>query len=42
MFTAFTSICMSPKSISQIFTILLQNGEINIFVLRGVLFSRYV
>ena len=33
---------MSSKSMSQIFKILFQTGDINIFVLRGVLFSRYV
>ena len=37
-----TSICVSSKSVSQIFKILLQAGDINIFVLCGVLFSRYV
>ena len=37
-----TSICMSSKSISQIFKILFQAGDNNIFVLRGVFFSRYV
>ena len=33
---------MSSKIVSQIFKILFQTGDINIFVLRGVLFSRYV
>ena len=33
---------MSSKSLSQIFKILFQTGNINIFVLRGVFFSRYV
>ena len=33
---------MSSKSVSQIFKILFQAGDINIFVLRGVFFSRYV
>ena len=33
---------MSSKSMSQIFKILFQTGYINIFVLRGVFFSRYV
>ena len=33
---------MSSKSVSQIFKILFQTGDINIFVLRGVFFSRYV
>ena len=33
---------MSSKSVSQIFKILFQTGDINIFVLRGVFFSGYV
>ena len=33
---------MSSKSLSQIFEILFQTGDINIFVLRGVFFSRYI
>ena len=33
---------MSSKSVSHIFKILFQTGDINIFVLRGVFFSRYV
>ena len=33
---------MSSKSVSQIFKTLFQAGDINIFVLRGVIFSRYV
>ena len=33
---------MNSKSLSQIFKILFHTGDINIFVLRGVLFSRYV
>ena len=33
---------MSSKSVSQIFKILFQTADINIFVLRGVFFSRYV
>ena len=33
---------MSSKSVSQIFRILFQTGDINIFVLRGVFFSTYV
>ena len=33
---------MSSKSVSQILKILLQTGDINIFVLRGVCFSKYV
>ena len=33
---------MSSKSVSQIFKILFQIGDINIFVLRGVFFSRFV
>ena len=31
---------MSSKSLSQIFKILFQTGDINIFVPRGVFFSR--
>ena len=31
---------MSSKSTSQIFKILLQTGDINIFVLRGIFLSR--
>ena len=37
-----TSIFMSSKNLSQIFKILFQTGDINIFVLCGVFFSRYV
>ena len=33
---------MSSKSMSQIFKILFQTRDINIFVLRGVFFSRYL
>ena len=33
---------MNSKGVSQILKILFQTGDINIFVLRGVLFSRYV
>ena len=33
---------MSSKSVSQIFKILFQTGDINIFVLCGAFFSRYV
>ena len=33
---------MSSKSMSQISKTLFQTGDINIFVLRGVFFSRYV
>ena len=33
---------MSSKSVSQIFKILFQTGDINVFVLRGVFFSIYV
>ena len=33
---------MSSKIVSQIFKILFQTGDINIFVLRGVFFSTYV
>ena len=41
-FTRTTSIYMSSKSVSQIFKILFQTGDINIFVLRCVFSSRYV
>ena len=33
---------MSSKSVSQIFKTLFQTGDINIFVLLGVFFNRYV
>ena len=33
---------MTSKSVSHIFKISFQTGDINIFVLRGVFFSRYV
>ena len=33
---------MSSKSVSQIFKILFQTGDVNIFVLLGVFFSTYV
>ena len=33
---------MSSKSVSQIFKILFQTGDINSFVLPGVFFTRYV
>ena len=33
---------MNSKSVSHVFKILLQTGDINIFVLRGAFFSRYV
>ena len=33
---------MSSKSVSQIFKIFLKTGDINVFVLRNVIFSRYV
>ena len=33
---------MSSKSVSQIFKILFETGDINTFVLRGAFFSRYV
>ena len=33
---------MSSKSVSHIFKTLFQTGDINIFVLRSVFFSRYV
>ena len=37
-----TSICISSKSMLQSFKILFQTEDINIYVLRGVYFSRYV
>ena len=37
-----TPIHMSSKKVSQIFKILFQTGDINILVLHGVFFSRYV
>ena len=33
---------MSSETVSQIFKILFQTGDINSFALRGVFFSRYV
>ena len=33
---------MSSKNVPQIFKILFQTGDINVFVLRGVFFSRYL
>ena len=33
---------MSSKNASKIFEILFQTGDINVFVLRGVLFRKYV
>ena len=33
---------MGSKSVSQFFKILFQTGDINVFVLRGVFFSKYV
>ena len=33
---------MSSKSVPQIFQILFQIGDVNILVLRGVFFGRYV
>ena len=36
------SIFMSSKKLSQIFKIFFQTGDINIFVLRGVFFSRNI
>ena len=38
----FTSIFMSSKGVLQIFEILFQTGDVNIFALRGVFFSQYV
>ena len=37
-----TSIFISSKSVSQIFKILFQTGDINFFVRRGFFFSRHV
>ena len=37
-----TSMLMNSKSVSQIFKILFQTGDINIFVHCGIFFSRYV
>ena len=37
-----TSIFMGSKSVFQIFKILFQAGDVNIFALRGVFFSGYV
>ena len=37
-----TSIIMNSKIVPQIFKFLFQTGYVNIFVLRGVFFSRYV
>ena len=37
-----TSICMISKGVSQILKILIQAGDINIFVLCGVFCSSYV
>ena len=37
-----TSVCMSSKRMLQSFKILFQTEDINIYVLRGVYFSRYV
>ena len=33
---------MSSKSVPQIFKILFEHGDINIFVLHGVCFARYI
>ena len=33
---------MSSKGVSQIFIVLFQTGDINIFVLRKVFFTKYV
>ena len=35
-------LCLISKKVPQIFKILFQTGNINIFVLRGIFFSRYV
>ena len=37
-----TSTFMSSKSLSQPFKILFETGDVNVFVLHGVLFSTYV
>ena len=37
-----TSTFMSSKSLSQTFKILFETGDVNVFVLRGVIFSTYV
>ena len=37
-----TPLFMNSKSVSQIFKILFKTGDINVFVLRGAFFSRYV
>ena len=37
-----TSICMSSKAMSHIFKVLFHTGDINIFVLCGAFFSKYV
>ena len=42
IFDDCTSICVSSKSVSQISKILFQFGDINIFVLLVVSFSRYI
>ena len=42
MFAALYFYIYELKSVSQIFKILFQTGDINISVLRGVFFSRYV
>ena len=42
IFAALYSICMISKSVSQIFKILFQTGDINILVLRGDFSIRYV
>ena len=40
-----TSICMSPKSVSKIFKILFQTGDINIFItifdIYSTIFAKY-
>ena len=33
---------MSSKTVTQVFKILIQSGDINIIVLRGFYFNRYV
>ena len=42
LFLHCTSVGMSSESVSQIFEILIQTGNTNIFALHGVFFSRSV
>ena len=41
-YTSSTSICMNPKSVSQVFKTLFQTRGDHIFVHHGVFFSRHV